>query len=236
MNQDVCIKEEYEKEGDFLAQVSHEIRNPINCIVGAVDLLKMSTTPKQTDKYLDILTTSCKHLRVLVDDILVLSTLKSRNFVLKEENSSVLEIVTNAINIVLYSNKKEGKHIQFYRLIDADIPSHIYTDKVRLTQVLVNLLGNAFKFTEKGKVILKVYKREKNIFFQIIDTGIGISKENLQKLFKPFSTIPCGNEIENKNTGLGLFISKQIVELLGGKITVESKEGTGSIFTVQLKF
>ncbi|NJD54420.1 MAG: PAS domain S-box protein [Candidatus Methanoperedens sp.] len=220
-------------KNEFLAHMSHELRTPLTSIIGFSQLLKRRINGELNAKqelYVDNVITSGKFLLNLINDILDLSKIEAQKLELFIEQISVDEVIDETLEIL-----KEQAVSHNIRMVKNKEPGldFIRADRQRLKQVLFNLISNALKFSEEegGIVIVSVMKSGNMAQFSISDTGIGIKDEDLGKLFRKFEQLDSGYTRKSKGTGLGLAISKQLVELHGGKITVESKYGQGSIFT-----
>ncbi|MET7029599.1 ATP-binding protein [Sediminicola luteus] len=216
----------------FLANMSHEIRTPMHAISGMLNTLKRQKHPKSQDRYLNAMRISSDSLLVLLNDILDLSKIESGNLDMVQVKMNVHEIVDNVIGLLRF--KAEEKGLVLTKKIPDDFPKSIIGDPGRLRQILLNLVGNALKFTEKGSVEIEISEIEDQVKIAINDTGKGIPKEEFTAIFNSFHQ---GSIVRNGiygGTGLGLAISRQLVELQGGKIWVESKEKVGSSFFVQL--
>lgn len=219
---------------EFTANVSHELKTPLTSIKGFVEtLLDGAVDDKQKSKeYLNIIKTHTDRLEYLLNDLLSLARIESRE--IKMEMSNVR--IQNMINKVtaLYKNKLHEKQLILANDIPEDIPS-IYVDEAKMEQVFSNLLDNAIKFTpNNGKINIKAGEEKDFIKIDFKDTGIGIPKEHIPRIFERFYTVDKARSRELGGTGLGLSIVKHIIEAHGGKITVESAMGTGSIFSVYL--
>ena len=215
----------------FLANMSHEIRTPMNAIKGMTDIL-IRRNPKEDQKeYLDSIKQSSDSLLVIINDILDISKIEAGKIELEYEPFSIIELVDNVHTIMQFKAEEKGLGLK------KDIPKadlYVKGDATRLRQVLINLLGNAIKFTEKG-LVTTALKAEKgdgklNLHFTISDTGIGIDKDRMDKIFKSFEQAYSDTSRKFGGTGLGLSISKMLVELQHGKIWVESEKGKGSQF------
>lgn len=222
------------KNLEFLATVSHEIRNPINAIVGLSELIKKSQLEKEREIYVDNLVESCRNLMELVNNIMDFSKLES-GIVSPTLKPTELDKVIQK-KIAGYKAIAESKGLQFKYDFDKKISEWVLVDQVKLSQVILNLVSNAVKFTQEGFIIVGV-ELEKEEFgsgvikFYVRDSGIGIPEDRLDSIFEAFHQ--GGDEVNLAfgGTGLGLSISKQIVKMLGGELMVESRQGEGSEFT-----
>ena len=224
---------------EFLANISHEIRTPMNAIMGMTRLL-IDKDPKETQKrYLRAIRQSSDNLLVIINDILDLSKIDAGKMELEQVPFILRNLLNNLEEIMKF--KSDEKNLAFSIEIDGDIPECIIGDPVRLNQILINLTGNAIKFTESGyvKVICKLLKPENDrqlISFIVKDTGVGIASDKLAGIFESFSQADKATTRKFGGTGLGLSISKKLVDLAGGKIIAESELGKGSEFRVELPF
>ncbi len=220
----------------FLANMSHEIRTPLNAIMGVTNLLLSSAQNNKNHSYLQAVKHSSDSLLVVINDILDLSKIEAGKLILEDTPFNLkhqLEMLAQ-----MFELKVDEKNLPLYVDWEAGIPEILTGDQNRLNQVLINLLGNAFKFTHKGKVSLAVKSQGRNKYrFSVTDTGIGIAPEKLEAIFENFNQADTSTTRQYGGTGLGLTISKQLVELMGGHITVKSKPGKGSefSFTITLK-
>lgn len=218
----------------FVASVSHEIRTPMNGVLGAADLLQQDRRLDRGQRELvETIRYSGEALLNLINDILDLSKLQAGKMDFHSEDFYLTEILDETLN--LFSDAAGRKHLELAYRIDPDVPKHLRGDARRLRQVLVNLVGNAVKFTERGSVYVEVGQRIQNgeapVFrFQVIDTGPGISLEEQKQLFVPFSQVNAALSRRHSGTGLGLAISREIVQRLGGSMGLESSPGSGSTF------
>ena len=226
---------------NFLSNMSHEIRTPMNAIIGMTDLAKKSDDIERIQYCLNKVDDAANHLLGVINDILDMSKIESGKFELSDSDfmlETMLQVVSNVTNF-----RAEQKKQDFIIKVDKDVPDAIITDQLRLTQVITNLLSNAVKFTsDGGKISLLVHNVEENnnectLMFDVIDSGIGISKEQQSKLFQTFSQADGSISRRFGGTGLGLAISKNIVELMGGEIGIESepKKGSRFYFTIKVK-
>ncbi|HEY1031117.1 MAG TPA: tetratricopeptide repeat protein [Flavipsychrobacter sp.] len=219
----------------FMANMSHEIRTPMNAIVGMTRLL-LSKEPKQDQlRYLNAIQQSADNLLVIINDILDLSKIEAGKIIIEHTDFSLREVMHSIRDVLML--RAEEKHVDLRVNIDPAIAQRLVGDPTRINQVLINLAGNAIKFTEKGyvEVNAQLQKKENNkdwIQFDIIDTGIGIAPDYVGKIFESFTQ--AGTDIARKfgGTGLGLTISKQLVELMNGQIKVKSELGKGTTFSV----
>jgi signal transduction histidine kinase/CheY-like chemotaxis protein/HPt (histidine-containing phosphotransfer) domain-containing protein len=224
---------------NFLANISHEIRTPMNAISGLTKILLRSGLNKKQIEYLDAIKASSDTLLVIINDILDLSKAKSGKMVFEKTEIKIHSLVSSLTELL--SAKAEEKRIKLMVDIDKDIPPCLLGDAVRLNQILLNLLGNAIKFTEKGNVELTATLipdegGQAKVKFSVGDSGIGITEELMPTIFESFTQ--ASTEITRKygGTGLGLSIVKELVELQGGQIQVKSKVGEGSTFSFWLPF
>ena len=226
-------------KSDFLASMSHEIRTPMNAIMGIADLLAKTTLSSEQDKYVQIFRRAGDNLLNLINDILDLSKVEASQLELERTGFSLndhLEIVTEMVTA-----RAHEKGLTLVCEIAPNVPTDLIGDPTRLRQVLLNLLGNAIKFTQSGEVSLRVALDADSsiptaLLFTITDTGIGIPREKLGQVFERFMQADSSTTRRFGGSGLGLTISKRLVELMGGRIWVESEVGAGSIFAFAVPF
>ncbi len=216
----------------FLANMSHEIRTPMNVILGFTELLLMNETDKEKSEMLNLIDKSSKHLLELINDILDLSKIESGKIDISKDPFILGELINNLFGMFkLIADKKK---LNFEINSTSNLPETYIGDRMHIKQVLVNILGNAFKFTENGKVSLTTKFENNFLVFIISDTGIGIHKDKIKKIFDAFTQIKSLKKKVIKGTGLGLSISKNLVFLMGGDIDVQSKKDIGTTFTITI--
>jgi len=217
----------------FLATMSHEIRTPINGVLGMAALLSETNLDKEQRNYNDSILTSGESLLNVINDILDFSKIESGNLQLDEYNFNLRKCIEDVLN--LFGAKIADTGIDLIYHIEKSVPEYILADHLRLGQILINIVGNAIKFTSKGEVFVEVtvekIHQNISICFAVKDTGIGIEKVQIPNLFKPFNQLDSSITRRYGGTGLGLVICNRLVELMGGSINVESEVGTGTIFT-----
>ncbi len=226
-------------KSEFLANMSHEIRTPMNAILGFSQLLIGKLQNPQLNSYVDAISSSGKSLLGLINDILDLSKIEAGRLELEYDAVNPHSIFLEVKQIFAF--KMEEKGLELILHIDNDIPKGLVLDEIRLRQVLVNLVGNAVKFTETGYIKISAQAEEHehdtsklNLIFSVEDTGIGISKEQQSLIFEAFRQQAGQSSRKYGGTGLGLAITKRLVEMMNGQISVESTQGKGSIFEVKL--
>ncbi len=222
-------------KSEFLANMSHELRTPLNSILLLSKLMTESDDlDEQYVEYAEVMQSSGQGLLTLIDEILDLSKIESGKMTL-EIDEVQLQTVTNDMRM-LFSPMAKDKNLELNIITETSASKRLRTDKVRLEQILKNLLSNAIKFTSEGSITLQVSGNEtqQKIVFKVIDTGIGIAKDKMRLVFEAFQQADGSTQRKYGGTGLGLSISRELAKLLGGEITLESKEGEGSTFTLTL--
>lgn len=238
----VRMKEEMEEtikvRNEFVANVTHELRTPVNGIRGHVtNMLEAGVTGEQK-RTLDIILRCCENMSAIINNILDFSKLEAGKFTIEQKEFNVYEMVSHTVETNITAIDAKGLHIMVN--MDKGIPEYLIGDELRLTQILNNLLSNAVKFTSVGYISIEVTKTlqfddEVELFFVVSDTGIGISQEEKDKLFKSFSQVDASITRKYGGTGLGLAITKQLVELMHGNIHLDSEKGKGSSFSFSVR-
>ncbi|MGA2157634.1 MAG: PAS domain S-box protein [Dehalococcoidia bacterium] len=226
-------------KSEFLARMSHEIRTPLHGVTGILDLLVDSKLDLQQQEYLALARSSADSLLSVISDILDFSKIEAGKFELESEEFDLESVVEASLNTVAVIAQKKG--LEMIHQLSPGVPTILWGDPTHLRQILVNLLSNSVKFTEKGKILISVEKEiDENegvvLHFCVKDTGIGIPKEKRDSIFDAFSQADSSVERRRGGTGLGLTISRSLVEKMGGRIWVESDVGNGSTFHFTIKF
>ncbi len=227
-----------ESKSTFLSNMSHEIRTPLNGIIGFLDFLKQTPLSEKQQKYVDNIKLSANSLLEIINDILDFSKIEAGKLDLELIEEDIVETVHKAVRILQFHAQQKG--LSLLLDIQPGIPQYARHDPIRLKQVLVNLLSNAVKFTERGEVELKMQytlKKERQCVyhFSVRDTGIGINREQREKLFEAFSQADPSTTRKYGGTGLGLAISNKLVKKMGSQLTVESEPGVGSVFSFSME-
>lgn len=223
----------------FLANMSHEIRTPMNGIMGFLELLSHTSLTQEQEEYIKETRVASELLLSILNDILDFSKIEAGKIELEYISFNLTEVIESAVKLSVPKAYEKG--LEVYIDIAANTPSEVLGDPGRLRQVLNNLINNAVKFTEKGEIVIKVEKVDENsqtstVYFEVHDTGIGISGNNIDRLFSMFSQVDASTTRKYGGTGLGLAIAKRLVSLMNGEVDVSSKMGEGSVFRFKCKF
>ncbi len=239
----MLAKEEAESanraKSDFLAVVTHELRTPLNSIIGLAHLLNEMELGKKQREYLAKVSTSASLLLGLINNVLSYSRIESGQDVVKQEAFSLIDLKQKIEDVFVENSRKKG--LEFSINYEKEVPEYVKGDPDKVLQILVNLCGNAMKFTQQGNISLSVFLVDETVAtyklkFVVEDTGIGIASTELTQLFKPFSQVDSGHSRRFQGTGLGLSISKRFVELMKGTIGIDSELGRGSAFWFEIPF
>ncbi len=237
-----CAKEEIEEvnkeRNEMVANVTHELRTPVNGVMGlAQNLLETELSDSQRET-VELIDHCCKNMIEIINNILDFSKLQANKFTIENREFSFHQMMDKFIK----TNQPtvEAKGLKLVCNVAEDIPDKLISDELRLTQILNNLLSNAVKFTSVGQIVIKVIKsmdfpEEMELFFMVIDSGIGISEDDKDKLFKSFSQVDASITRRFGGTGLGLSIVKNLVRMMGGDVNVESEKGKGSTFSFSVR-
>jgi len=226
------------EKSSFLATMSHEIRTPMNAILGFGELLQDEVKGDKEKRYAESIVRSGNSLLQIINDILDLSKIEAGMMDIHRESTNVRDIASFVQQ--LFANQSSRKEVEIVVEIQDDVPNSLMLDGARLRQILINLTGNALKFTNEGRVTIRfgghrgdATRSQYWLVIEVEDTGVGIAEDRLQDIFKPFVQAQSDRAVEMKGTGLGLAIVKRLTELMDGQIFVESKEGKGSCFRIE---
>ena len=217
---------------DFLVNVSHEIRTPINAVCGMSEAILQEDLPADVRRDVIDIQTAGRNLLATVSNILDFSELETGKLTLAEESYNITSTITDIINMAM--TMENGRHLELIVDCDADLPSNLLGDEQKIRRIVVNLLGNAIKFTKEGGVILRIASRKEeygvNLHVSVRDSGIGIERADMEKIFTSFSQVNSKRNREADGVGLGLAITQALVSSMGGFMTLESEPGSGSEF------
>jgi CheY-like chemotaxis protein/HPt (histidine-containing phosphotransfer) domain-containing protein len=221
-------------KSDFLANMSHELRTPMNAVIGMAEMALREDMTPTAKNYINQIKTAGKSLLTIINDILDFSKIESGKMDISEVEYEPLSMINDITSII--STRIDKDDVEFVLDINPNIPKTLYGDNIRLKQIIINLSNNAAKFTKTGQVLLKfdfepAGGNNINLLFSVKDTGIGIKKEDMEKIFQSFQQVDSKRNRNIEGTGLGLAISKQLLALMGGNINVESVYGEGSTFS-----
>ena len=226
-------------KSDFLASMSHEIRTPLNAIIGMAELLSDTRLSTDQERYVGVFRNAGEALLSLVNDILDLSKIEAGQLILEQIDFDLVELVEQSADI--YALKTAAKGLELAVCVMPEVATRVKGDPARLRQVVLNLIGNALKFTERGEIAVTVERGRRHqgpewVRFAVRDTGIGIPVDKQQQIFASFTQVDSSTTRKYGGTGLGLTISRKLVEMMGGNIWVESREGAGSTFVFEVPF
>ena len=229
---------------EFLASMSHEIRTPMNAIIGMADLLRETPLTLEQQQYVQVFSSAGENLLNIINDILDISKVEAGHLDLEDIDFDLIEVVEKTCEVIALRAHEKGLELAYH--VMPDVPSQLVGDPVRLRQILMNLIGNAIKFTENGEVFVEVKRQgsgpkgqragDMELLFSVADTGIGIPPEKVDVIFDSFAQADTSTTRKHGGTGLGLTISRRLVELMGGRIWVKSKVDQGSTFYFTAKF
>lgn len=221
-------------KSEFVANVTHELRTPVNGLLGNTRELITRVEDEKCQKILDLMERGCNDMHALINNILDFSKLEAGKFTLEKREFDFRKMINYVKGNHIHKITEKG--LEFFVTISPEVPAMVIGDELRIVQILNNLLSNATKFTSVGKVAVEIVKTAQidnraELFFLVTDTGVGIASEDLDKLFKSFSQVDSSISRKYGGTGLGLNISKQLVEMMGGTITVQSELNQGTMFS-----
>ncbi len=225
-------------KSEFLANMSHEIRTPLNGVTGMLELLSRTQLDARQERFIHVAGTSADALLSVINDILDVSKIEAGKLELEETEFALPQLLADVLD--MFAQQAASKHIELASLLPTNIPDRVIGDPERLRQVFVNLVSNALKFTEKGSVTLRCRvdgytdDNKARFHFDVQDTGLGIQPEERDRLFEAFTQADTSTTRKHGGTGLGLNISRQLIELMGGRISVESEPGEGTTFHIDL--
>ncbi len=226
-------------KNEFLANMSHEIRTPLNGLLGMLQLLQLTELVEEQREFLDTATNSGRNLLQILNDILDLSKVESGKLELEASTFELGEVLESVVS--MFRHQAESRGLKISWRIDEDLPRHFVADKGRLRQILFNLVGNASKFTESGRIEVEAYPLAQpgldgktRIFFSVADTGIGIPDDKVDSVFDPFTQVDGSSTRKYQGTGLGLGIVRRLVMLMGGNVSMTSQEGKGTVVAFTL--
>ncbi len=225
-------------KSQFLSTMSHEIRTPLNAVIGLSGLLTDTRLSQKQSEFVNTIKLSGENLLGIINNILDYSKIESESLDLETSEFNLRELIENVLDVIASLHDKPNLELLY--LMDEDVPEYVLSDGMRLQQILINLVGNAMKFTTEGEILVQVNAAESEggeitLYFTVKDTGIGIPKERMHRLFKSFSQVDPSTTRKYGGTGLGLVISKKLVEAMGGEISVESEPDKGSMFSFSIQ-
>ncbi|MCG8317463.1 MAG: response regulator [Pseudomonadales bacterium] len=229
-------------KSEFLATMSHEIRTPLNGVIGMASLLENTQLSKPQQRFLDTIQNCCQSLMALINDILDYSKFDAGKIQLDVTTFSPRIAIEHTCQVI--AERAQAKDIELIGVSDPDVPDHLLGDSARIHQILLNLLSNAVKFTDSGEILVRAMKGKMTpgstqrfwLTFVVKDSGIGVPQKDLKRIFEPFEQADSTTTRKYGGTGLGLAVCKQLVEAMGGKITIVSKPNRGSEFSITIPF
>ncbi|HKH61264.1 MAG TPA: ATP-binding protein [Flavitalea sp.] len=231
-------EEAMKARSQFLSQMGHELRTPLNGIIGASNLLTKNNTLPEQGEYLNILKYCSNHMLELINNILDYNKIEAGKLDIHLTEMNLKQLIQNSV--LPFSNRFDEKKLELKVQIDPDLDVNVMIDDIRMIQILNNLISNALKFTEKGYVNLKVFRKSRDnqmidVSFAVEDSGIGIEKSDFPKIFESFGQVYTSTTRQYEGTGLGLSISQRLLNLMGSKLELESEPGNGSTFSFSVK-
>lgn len=238
MSAQVEVEEVHKERNELVANVTHELRTPVNGVLGLAQNLLETNLDSEQRESVEIISQCCNNMIKIINNILDYSKLQSGKFTIENGEFSFHKMMDKMMKV--NAPQVEAKGLKLICNVSEDIPDMLVGDELRITQILNNLLSNAIKFTSVGQIVVNVVKTMDiddniEIFFMVIDSGIGIAENEMDKLFKSFSQVDASITRRFGGTGLGLSIVKSLVEMMGGNINVESEKGKGSTFSFSVK-